>query len=110
MSKYRRTEIETTIVGKPIIGDATVIAESSDVVAISIDLHSKYCKVEYHTGDNGFGIGITPDSLKLREDAREDITEIHIPEFSWENGWRLHCFNEIGRYTLDICLIKWKEK
>lgn len=97
--------------GAPVINSGYIVEQSENLIAIEIDMKSKYCEVALFTHKDpenicGLMIGTNEDSLNLKEDAAKDTyTEIEFTNFK---GFRIFAAN-IGRYMLSVCLIKDKE-
>lgn len=98
--------------GGPRIDTGTIVAEGENVVALSIDLHSKYCEVVWLGADEKgvplIGLFRTERSLYLTRGKQDKITEIIFPTFApdpdgktWQ-VWSADC----SRYTLRVCLVK----
>ena len=84
-----------------------VYKESSDIVALSIDLKSKYCEIGSSISSSKRECGITIDtnehSLYLHpEKDRDNFTEIYFTEYVGWSYWG----GSSGRYTITLCLIK----
>lgn len=96
--------------GAPICNGAVICAEGKDVVAISIDMKSKYCNVDAIIDSYQIAIGADEHSLHLKEgiDIKtpekylEALTIVEFPRFK---GWEIFCAH-IARYTLRVCLIR----
>ena len=93
--------------GKPIVDTDSVHikAESNGIIAVEVDMKSKYCAVSGHATDNENDpvvmITYTDRSLFL-DDIKVGSTDISIVGYK---GWAIFT-SEITRYTLRICLIK----
>ena len=88
----------------PLINGGYVLRDGSEVVALEIDLYSKYCNVVLATSSMGIpGIQLiaTKESLHLG-DYDKDITKVELPEYK---GWSAFSAS-VSRYTLRVCLIK----
>lgn len=98
---------EITEQGKPIVDACDVQAQGDNVIALRVDLRSKYCEtsgfISDHDGTPGVFIIPTDCSLYLSENADQEETCITFPELK---GWRVWSAN-IGRYTLAVCLIRY---
>ena len=93
--------------GEPVINRGVIREVNENLIAIEIDLKSKWCEVSCTTGGNGDIIGIyidaTTKSTNLRKGAKVDEpTVIDLPDFT---GWDVFTCH-VSRYTLRICLIK----
>ena len=94
--------------GAPRINDASIVKEGEGFVAISIDFHSKYCEVIFHTSGSdvppGIVIGANNNSLYLDKNQPSDkATEIVFPR--WPT---YHVFAScLAKYTLQVCLVEW---
>lgn len=93
---------------------ALVVARGKKVIALSIDLKSKYAVVDCttssgnvnkagkHTFTPGIHLGATENTLFIDELRKGNPTQITFPSLK---NWRVHS-TYIGRYTLDVCLTK----
>lgn len=101
--KHPGVEIKITEQGKPVIDEGWVVQAGKNVVAIQIEMISKYCETVGHLCGEIPGIIIQPStrSTNLKEDA-EEFTETIFPEFA---GYDVFAAN-IFRYTLNVCLVK----
>jgi hypothetical protein len=119
MKEIKTTKIKVARQGAPIISNknASIVSMHEDIIALTIDMKSKYCKV----GSTGsvstnwdklenqlnfiptINISSTEDSLYLKKgkDLDED-TEISFPEFPNYNVFSTDC----GRYSINVTLIK----
>ena len=93
--------------GAPIINEGYIKEISENIVALEIDLKSKYCKVSCSFGgsDGTCGIYVNADekSLHLNEKViRDKPTVIEFTDFV---GWDVFACG-ISRYTLSVCLIR----
>jgi hypothetical protein len=103
--------ITVLIPGAPVVNHGLVVAEGPGVVAIAIDMQSKYCILEA-TGSthntNGeeipsVTIGAQEGSQYLEPKApKGDSTEIAFPDYV---GYKVFCA-DMGKYSLSVCLIK----
>lgn len=104
--KMKRTKIKITEQGGPVVNSAYIVAVGNGVVAVDVDLSSKYCVM--HTMQYGCGgdveIGIGADKYTLHQKrGKENIpTRFTLPDFK---GWTIHS-TDISRYTLSVCLVK----
>jgi hypothetical protein len=94
--------------GAPIVNDGFVYREGKGIVAIHIDLCSKYCIIDA-TGEcdsiSSIYVGTDKRSIKLDESKNGEMTEISFPDYK---GWDIWSAT-LARYTLRVCLIN-KEK
>ena len=86
---------------------AFVQAEGDTIVALYLDLESKYCEIgaslSSSKGECGICIEATENSHHLDETKdREKMTRIYFPEFVGWDYWA----GASGRYTIQVCLIK----
>ena len=107
MKKNNKIKIKITQQGAPAINNGYVVEVGERVVALSVDLTSKYCNVSSSfsgsKGECGVVLRASERSLYLNEKSnREDITIIEFPDFE---GWNVFAYY-LGRYTLNVCLIK----
>ena len=98
--------------GAPVLSSeqAHVLAAGPNVLALDIDLQSKYCAVShtFNIGDELLGIAIEarPASLYLNERVpRDAFTEVVFPDHRPKDGWHIHSSN-LSRYTLSVTLIR----
>lgn len=112
--KYKFTKIIIEHQGAPLLNEpeAFVEKESKDIVCLSINLKSKYCDIGSSMSDSlgmcAVSIDANEHSLHLKEDCeygRDESTGISFPEY---NGWQ-YFGSSCGRYTLQICLVKYEE-
>lgn len=93
--------------GAPVINDGYISELGENIVALIIDLKSKYCEVSCSFGgsDGSCGVYINANerSLSLNQNVQKD--EPTAIEFSDFVGWDVFACG-IGRYTLSVCLIK----
>ena len=91
--------------GGPRVNAGNIVAEGKNVVALSVDLHSKYCEVGWVGSDKGtpiVGITRTERSLGLEKGKKDQVTELIFPTFKGWEVWSANC----SRYTLRVCLVK----
>jgi hypothetical protein len=92
--------------GSPVISSAYYIEKKPTIVAIEIDLRSKYCEVSASGSDSSgpfLAISACKESIKLNELVERDAeTIISLPEFV---GWETFSIS-VARYSVKICLIK----
>lgn len=98
--------------GAPVVNGMNVICRHDDVVVVSFDLRSKYCKIGCYCsmynggkpGIPGFVIEANEFSLRLKKGKSiEDATEI---EFTGLDGYNV--FDDGGgRYNIDVCLVNY---
>jgi hypothetical protein len=107
MKKGDKIKLEIPVQGAPIVNYAHVCEVGENIVAIEIDMMSKYCEVDAFVGGSvgecGIYIGTNSHSLKLNKNVVSSApTLVEFPQF---NGW--HVFSaHIGRYNVSVCLIK----
>ncbi len=98
-----------TAQGAPVLNSAYIVREAEGIVALEIDLKSKHCEVSAVStceGKESLWIEATEHSLHLhRHRKRDDITAIEFPRWP---GYEIFA-TYLGRYTLDVCLVKRKE-
>jgi len=96
-------KIKKTKQGAPIVNNGWIRIDGEYIVALCIDLKSKYCDVSATSSGifPGIVISTTGQSLHLHKKKTGD-TWIEFPQYA---GWDVWCSN-IQRYTLSICLIK----
>lgn len=93
--------------GEVIVNGGWVEAAGERVVALSFDLATKYAQTagfSYNSEPDFSGIFLcaTPETLHVNESKRGELTHILFSDYP---GWHVHCA-DIGRYTLNVCLIK----
>lgn len=106
------TKFKIVTQGAPIVNGGCIIEQGKNIVAIEIDLKSKYCEVDYVFDDDkgvGIAIGTTEQSIKLKKGInRDESTQIILPDFI---GWEVFACG-MNKYTVKVCLIKerWNKK
>lgn len=98
-------EIKIVTQGAPVINAGSVYSKGADVVALEIDLHSKYCEVSATSGGEFPGIFIDANERSLELDKTKSVEESTFIEFPQYAGWNVWC-SGIGRYTLSVCLVR----
>lgn len=93
--------------GAPIINEGYVREIGKNIVALEIDLKSKYCEVSCSFGGSdgtcGVYVNANERSLYLNEKVKQDEpTAIEFTDFV---GWDVFAC-DIARYTLSVCLIR----
>ncbi len=93
--------------GAPIVNSGHVREIGKNIVALEIDLKSKYCKVSHSFSESGGACGVyisaTKESLRLNEKVnRTEPTAIEFIDFI---GWDIFS-DALGRYTLRVCLVR----
>lgn len=93
--------------GAPIINEGYVREIGKNIVALEIDLKSKYCEVSCSFGGSdgtcGVYVNANKRSLHLNEKVkRDEPTAIEFTDFV---GWDVFACG-IGRYTLSVCLTR----
>lgn len=92
--------------GHPAVNEAVIQATGENVVAILIDMKSKYCTISGITqeedGAPSFYISAEDNSLYLNKEATSPDTLVGFPEYK---GWTVFAVN-CSRYTITVCLIK----
>lgn len=102
-----RMEIE--IQGKPRISDVglTVRVSTPDIVAVEIDMSSKWCEVDgTYTDGDVFGIEIVAGimSQHLDDTKESQVTLVKFPDML-DTDWELFTAQG-GRYTIRVVFIK----
>lgn len=88
------------------VNSGVVRRAGTGVVALEVDLHSKYAEVSCTgSGEDAFPavyLAATEDTLKL-DDAheRDSLTMVQFTDY---RGWHVHSCG-VGRYTLSVCLV-----
>ena len=101
------TEIKILRQGAVRVNNATIQKEGNGVVAIGIDMKSKWVEIDCTSNnDNGnptILIGANEDTIGLSYSvANDQPTEISLPAYK---GWKIWSINT-SRYTIYLCLIK----
>lgn len=106
MTDYPPLALRIVTQGAPRVNAGEIVGRGPDVIALSIDLHSKRCAVEAISAEddgsptlylNGEG------ALHLHpEHAATEPTLLNLPDYP---GWRVFAA-DISRYTLNVCLVK----
>lgn len=110
MKKQKTVKIKIERQGAPLVhtDNAVVEVKAKNIVAICVDLRSKYCEVDCLSTSRddrheAILIGATADSTNLKKNVPTDEdTKIYFPEYK---GWKIFCCS-LTRYTLRVCLIK----
>ena len=87
------------------VNDGYVVKKCENIVAISVDLDTKYAEILMSSNHNNIELYLcaTDTTLNLLEDKDKDSsTAISFPHYK---GWKLFAA-DIHRYTLAVCLIK----
>jgi hypothetical protein len=88
---------------------AFVIRKSKNLVAIDVDLKSKYCVsggVGIGIGENWNGIYIEATKNTLRTKKGKKISEDTVIVFPKYLKWDVFATAITGKYSLSVCLIK----
>jgi len=107
MSKLRDFKIEVKEQGAPIVGQGYIFKKYDDLVAVGINMESKYCTID-SIGGSSEGIpqiiiGTNRSSVGLDSSKnRGDLTVIDFPDFKHWVLWSAH----ISKYVLSVCLVK----
>jgi len=93
--------------GAPVVNGGYVYRIGRNIVALEIDLKSKYCEVSisFKDSDGTCGLYITTNERSIhlnKKVSREEPTVLEFPDFI---GWDVFAYG-IGRYTLSVCLVK----
>lgn len=108
--KNKLVKVKIERQGAPLVhtDNAYIQEKGKNIVAICVDLKSKYCEVEClgTSKNNKFDavfIGASSESIKLKKGVHKDeCTKIYFPEYE---GWKVFC-STLTRYTLRVCLVK----
>ncbi len=90
--------------GAPLINVDNVHVITNDMIALSVDMKSKYCEVMAYANIDGCPaviVGTNEHSLHLNEDVEGDTDIV----FYGYEGWYVF-IADISRYTLRVCLAK----
>lgn len=92
--------------GAPNVNEAYIFCHDENMVALYVDMDSKYCEVSGITedtdGNPAFFIASNEHSLYLSENDPEQETFISFPEF---NDYTVFSCSA-ARYTIAVCLVK----
>lgn len=100
---YIETKVKVYRQGPVIVNGAIIEKKAKDIVAISVDLGTKWCEVGGLIGENGIFIDVSERSTNLKKGVDKDLmTVIEFPEFK---AWEIFSA-DTGKYTLKVCLIK----
>ncbi len=102
------TKTEIINKGEIITNNAFIQMQSENIVALSIDLRSKYPESVCSGVENGIpcvSIFGGEETLYTNEELKYVGTTIGFSEFKGWRVWATHC----SRYTVYICLIKEEE-
>ena len=107
MKKNDQIKIKIKMQGSPIVNGGLVYEISENIVALDIDLKSKYCDVmsSFNGSDGSCGVLLAANerSLYLNDLVDKDsFTEIEFSDFK---NWSVFAWY-LGRYTLNVCLIR----
>ena len=93
--------------GAPIINGGYVHEIGKNIVALEIDLKSKYCEVSCSFGgsDGTCGVYINANERSLHLNEKVNRDEPTVIEFTDFVGWDVFACG-IGRYTLRVCLTR----
>jgi len=109
MDKFKSINFNIEHQGAVVINDCWILAEGKDVVALDIDLKSKYGEV-FATGSScnnsktypAVILSATDRSLHLDESVgRDELTTVIFIDYPEWTVWA----SDIGRYTLSVCLV-----
>lgn len=110
MNDYKEVNLEVTRQGAPIVNHGLVYAGSIEagIVALHVDLRTKYCIIISTGSDEGVPIidvqatdRTPPTHLDPTKDC-DSLTEIAFPEY---RDWSFFS-SDIGRYSMRITLVK----
>ncbi len=94
----KQIEIKISLQGEPVVNEGWVKAEGENVIALEIDMETKYCEVDSLVFGGVPGIIIAANS----DESLKNPTWIEFPEYPEYRIWSAQIF----RYTLCVCLIK----
>jgi len=93
--------------GAPLVNYVYLVKKSDDIVALCIDLKSKYCLCDsFFSSDDGacsISILASENSIGLNDNCNK--SKETIIEFLNYKKWYVFSAGE-GRYNINICLIK----
>ena len=105
----KNNEIKYTIEqqGAPVISSVYTTIIHDNIIALEIDMKSKYCEIGGHVSTSEGYCGIMIDAIKsslyLDESKDKDMfTSIMFTEYK---GWSIYCA-DVGRYTIRVVLVK----
>lgn len=109
----REIKYEVEVMGKAIPGSAWLVKASDGIVAIELDMRTKWAEIsatssthaaytEAHLLVPGILIDISERSLHMDDEAGDQLTHITFPEYL---GWEVWAAN-LSRYTCCICLTR----
>lgn len=98
--------IKKSMQGAPVVNNGYVEQIGENVVAISIDLRSKYCDVisSFSSSNGSCGVLLAANERSLylhKTKERDSFTQIEFPDFK---NWSVFAWY-LGRYTLNVCLV-----
>lgn len=93
--------------GAPIVNGGYVQEICKNIVALEIDLASKYCEVScsFSSYDGTCGVYIDANERSLHLNEKVERDEMTVVEFTDFVGWDVFAW-AIARYTLSVCLIR----
>ena len=92
--------------GAMVANSATVVAFGGDVLAVEVDMKSKYGFVGGITGGLGGIPGIIVCANKSSINIQGDRGEPTGLGFPTLKGWDVFCAGFAGRYSIQVCFIK----
>lgn len=97
--------------GAPIVNRALIVESVAGIVAIELDLRSKYCEVGQNydeDGECGIYIYANENSVSLNEKfSIDNPTIITFPQYK---KWKVFISGNAGKYTMRLCLLKEPEE
>ena len=90
--------------GSVVVNNAFIINQSENVIALIVDLASKWAHIDsYFSGPDVRGISLgASGNTSYPHKTKFGTTEITFPKFK---GYDIFCAN-ISKYTLSVCLLK----
>ncbi len=104
----RETPIRIVRQGAIRVASACVEREGGDIVAVSIDCHTKRYDVYTVEAGGSWSLYLTPNEHTIRQhDTEEGLTWVELPEFG--EGWEVFTHDSFGRYVARLCLVRRSE-
>lgn len=106
--KESRAKIKISHQGAVVVNRAFVCEASQKLLALEIDLHSKYCELLGDGEDNNIpNIMVGANKRSLHLDKTKPKDEPTVIDFPGLKGWDIFA-SETSKYTVRVCLIKKK--
>lgn len=109
--EYIKTSFIVTEQGAPIVNSAVIVEAIAGMVAIQIDLRSKYCEVGQNYDENGeCGIYIYANENSVSLNEKFSIHNPTIITFPDYKNWKVFIAGNAGKYTMRLCLLREPEE